>query len=199
MKFKPWMTYTFLTIQILVYLVMTLYGYRLLGTWNGTENSLILYHFGAEYPPSVLQGEYWRLVTPIFIHIGLAHIVLNSVTLYYVGPMLEEWMGHIKFAILYLLSGICGNLMSLLGNQQTISAGASTALFGLFAAYFALYFINQNPYVKAVAKQYAMFIVINILFNLFDARVDIWGHIGGAIGGFILMFILGRRLKIQNT
>lgn len=197
MKNKPWVSYAFLAIQIVIYLAMTLYYFVHTGQLGGSENSQILYLFGAEYAPAILQGhEYWRLITPIFVHIGFVHLLFNSVTLYYVAPPLEQWLGHFRFAVLYLVSGICGNLMSLVfGNPQVISAGASTSLFGLFAAYFALKFISQHPYIQALARQYATFIVVNIIFNLFDSRVDIWGHLGGLIGGFILMLLLGRKIK----
>lgn len=197
MKNKPWVSYTFLVIQIVIYLAMTLYYFIHTGQLGGSENSQILYLFGAEYTPAILQGhEYWRLITPIFVHIGFVHLLFNSVTLFYVAPPLEQWLGHFRFTVLYLVSGICGNLMSLVfGNPQVISAGASTSLFGLFAAYFALKFISQHPYIQALSRQYGTFIVVNIIFNLFDSRVDIWGHLGGLIGGFILMLLLGKKRK----
>lgn len=200
MKQKPWVTYLFLAIQIVVFLWMTLFYYQQTGLWNGTEQSSVLYLFGAEFPPAILQGhEYWRLVTPIFIHIGLVHLLLNSITLYYVAPPLEAWLGHWKFVVLYLISGIGGNLCSLfLGKPNVISAGASTALFGLLAAYFALRFLHHNPYIQALSQQYALFIVLNIVMNLFESNVDIFGHLGGALTGFVLMFLLGRHLKTNS-
>lgn len=198
MKQKPWATYTLLAIQIAVFVVMTLYYYHLTGQWDGTEQSKMLYLFGAELPVAITQGhEYWRLVTPIFIHIGWMHLFMNSITLYYVAPPLEKWLGHWKFILLYLLSGIGGNVCSLLlGNPWTISAGASTALFGLLASYFGLRFLHRNPCIQELSRQYAMFIVLNIVMNLFEKNVDILGHIGGMITGFILIFVLGRHLKM---
>lgn len=136
--------------------------------------------------------EYWRLFTPMFLHIGWLHFAVNMVTLYYVGTQVESIYGHWRYLLIYLLSGISGNILSFaFGSQGSISAGASTSLFGLFGAFIILgrHFRN-NPAISFMVQRYATFIGINLIFNLFSSSVDIMGHIGGLIGGLLVATVL---------
>ena len=96
-------THLFLAIQIVIFLLMTLNG--------GSTNVLTLILFGAKFNPAIAQGEWWRLIAPMFIHIGFTHILVNSITLYYLGTQMESLYGSLRFALIYLLSGLMGNLM----------------------------------------------------------------------------------------
>lgn len=189
----PFFTYGFLGIQIIVYVLMELKGVRL-GIINGSENSAILYLFGAMSPAAIAQEhDYWRLVTPIFIHIGFMHLALNSFSLYFVGRLLEPIIGNTRFFVLYMLSGILGNLFSFaLGNPYGLSAGASTSLFGIFAAFVVLGKIfPYQPLIRQMSRNMGLLIMLNLVMNLFDSGVDILGHFGGAVGGVLLMLVLG--------
>ena len=182
----------FLTIQILVFVVMTLVGItRGLGL-NGTQNVGLLYEFGALNAHGIiLYHEFWRFITPIFIHIGLTHLLFNSVFLYFAGRDLESIMGHWRFFCFYLLAGIGGNILSFaFANPASISAGASTSLFGIFGAFIALGRIfPHNPKIQYMAKNMLTLAAVNLLFNLFATNIDMYGHIGGLISGFLLGFV----------
>lgn len=193
-KDVPIITYGLLTIQIIVFILEILNG--------GSTNSLVLYKFGAKLNYSIIQGQWWRLITPMFIHIGFTHLLMNSLTLYYAGIQLENLFGHFKFFIIYMVSGIFGNIMSFaFSDPRTLSAGASTGLFGLFATYMALAFMNRdNPYLNTLGKQFMTLIVLNIVIDVFMSGIDIWGHIGGAIGGFLITIIIEKNMtQNKNT
>lgn len=189
----PFFTYTFLGIQLLVFVLMEITGMRA-GIMGGSENSQILYWFGAMSPDAVVQNqEYWRFVTPIFIHIGFIHLGINSLTLYFAGRILEPIIGHTRFFILYMLSGVMGNALSFgFGSSYGLSAGASTSLFGMFAAFIVLGRIYPyHPVIRHMSQNMMLLIVMNLVMNLFDSGVDILGHLGGAIGGILFMIALG--------
>lgn len=195
MRFKrgPYFTYTFLAIQIVVFILMELVGIRQ-GIYSGSEDVGILYQFGAmTHAAIILDGEFWRLVTPIFVHIGFFHLLLNSLGLYFVGRILEPLIGHTRFFLVYMLSGIFGNLWSFaFGSSNSISAGASTSLFGIFAAFIILGQIyKHHPGIKYMSRNMTLLILMNLVMNLFDSGVDIMGHFGGALGGLLVMMIVG--------
>ncbi|MDC4186823.1 rhomboid family intramembrane serine protease [Loigolactobacillus coryniformis] len=180
---EPYMMYFFLGLQILLFLVMTLFG--------GSQNSNVLVFFGAKVNILIQQGQWWRLIMPIFLHSGLMHIAVNSVTLYFIGMQIESLFGHWRFTLIYLLSGIVGNIASFVFNTG-ISVGASTALFGLFGAFFMLVeAFRQNTAIRAMGQQFALFIVLNLAFDLFNPGIDLAGHVGGLLGGFLVANIVG--------
>src|SRR5581483_11251265 len=121
---RPIFTYTFFTINIVIFVLMTIAG--------GTTNDSTLLAFGVKANWLINQGEYWRFLTPVFIHIGLLHLFFNSYALWIVGPQVEKLYGGPKFVLLYLLTGIAGVYGSYAYHPYTISAGASGAIFGLF-------------------------------------------------------------------
>ncbi|SDQ11527.1 rhomboid family intramembrane serine protease [Carnobacterium viridans] len=175
---KPVVTYALLTIQILAFVLMTLDG--------GSTNVATLVKYGAKFNPYIVLGEWWRLITPMFLHIGFIHLLMNSVILYYLGEQLEGMFGHLRFAGIYLLSGIAGNLASF-AFSDALSAGASTALFGLFGSTIMLgQTFKHNPAIQQMAKSFSMLIIINIVFGIFSSSIDMAGHLGGLLGGFLL-------------
>lgn len=180
---KPHMTYGLLGIMVIVYVIMTFSG--------GTENTTTLLTFGAKFNPLIRAGEYWRLVTPIFIHIGFTHILMNGITLYFIGQYVEMLFGHWRFLGIFLTSGIVGNLASF-AFSDSLSAGASTAIFGLFGAFMMLgESFSNNQAIVSMAKTFLLFIVLNIATDLFVSGIDIAGHIGGLIGGFLVAYVAG--------
>lgn len=193
LKNQPWIVWGLLVVQVLVFLGMLIRGWQIGVGFDGSYVSGILIEFGALNKELVMVNhDYGRLLTPIFVHIGLMHLLVNSVTLYFLGSQLEALIGHTRFLMIYLLSGLTGNLLSLAMSQpNSISAGASTSLFGLFAffvAYGRVY--RHQPAIRFMAKQMGTLIIVNLIFNLFSSQIDMWGHIGGAIGGFLLGFIV---------
>ncbi|WP_268913306.1 rhomboid family intramembrane serine protease [Lentilactobacillus sp. SPB1-3] len=169
--------------MVVVFGIMTLSG--------GTENPAVLVEFGAKYNPLIVEGQYWRFITPIFIHIGFMHILMNGITLYFIGQYVENIFGHARFFAIFMISGIIGNFASFAFNDG-ISAGASTAIFGLFGAFLMLgESFQDNPMIVSLARTFLLFVALNIGMDLFVSGIDIAGHIGGLIAGFLSAYIVG--------
>ncbi|MFS4085346.1 rhomboid family intramembrane serine protease [Aerococcus urinaeequi] len=181
---KPFVTYTLLGIQIILFIMMEFMG--------SSESSATLLLFGAKFNPLIAAGDYWRLITPMFLHIGIVHLLINSITLYYLGSMVENIVGHWRYSVIYLASGLMGNLFSYQFSEN-ISAGASTALFGLFAVFLALKnLFPRNRHIQSIGSQYLTLVVINLVFGIMGSGIDIWGHVGGLVGGFLVTMALLR-------
>ncbi|MGT2666748.1 rhomboid family intramembrane serine protease [Streptococcus rifensis] len=144
-----------------------------------------IFDFGGMYGRAIEQdpSQLWRLITPIFVHIGWQHILLNSLSIYFLGQQLEGLFGSLKFSLFYLLSGIMGNALGLFLTPDTVSAGASTSIFGLFASLAMLRYVARSPYIRVLGQNYMGLLVINLVFGLLTPGVGNAGHIGGAIGG----------------
>lgn len=181
-KNTPYITYGILIICTVLFLLMEIFG--------GSKNPFVLVRFGAKVNTLIDAGQYWRLITPMFLHIGLSHLLMNGLAIYYLGKKLELIFGHFKYLLIFIFSGIAGNALSYAIND-TISAGASTAIFGLFTSVIALAKIfPRRPYIQMLSKQYRTLVIVNILFSLFSSGVDLAGHIGGAIGGYLATIIV---------
>ncbi len=152
------------------------------------ENASVIYHFGGLIG-SILKenfSDFWRLLTPIFVHIGWEHFIFNTITLFFLGQLSEELYGHIKFLMLFFLSGIIGNVFVLLLTPDVIVAGASTSIFGLFAAIVITGYFSNNPNLKNLSNSYRTLIIINLIFNIMTPNVSLVGHLGGLLGGVVL-------------
>ena len=177
---RPRWTYIFLAIIGIVFVGQTVTG--------GSESSANLIRWGANFAPFVHAGEYWRLITANFLHIGILHIAFNGYALYALGAQAEALYGPRRYVTMYLLSGISGAIFSYMFTQG-LSAGASTSLFGLFGALVVFYY-KQRKALGAMGQQQLMSLGItlaaNILLSLTNPRIDNWGHVGGFLGGLIL-------------
>ncbi|WP_246224881.1 rhomboid family intramembrane serine protease [Lentilactobacillus kribbianus] len=182
-KNMPFVTYGLLIIMVLIFLVMSLTG--------GTTDPTNLVRFGAKFNPLIQMGQYWRLITPIFIHMGLMHILMNGITLYFVGRIVEGVFGHWRFLVLFLVSGVMGNLASF-AFSDSISAGSSTAIFGLFGSFLVLNDgYPDNQYIKSLSQTFLILIGLNIAMDLISPGVDLAGHLGGLIGGYLGAYVTG--------
>lgn len=153
--------------------------------WGRATSSEAIFAMGGlnGFALSLFPQESWRLVTAIFIHIGWEHLILNAVTLYFAGNIAEGIWGSARFLLLYLLSGILGNVFVVFWTPDVVAAGASTSLFGVLASIATLGYVDNNFYLKQLGTTYGGFIIVNLVFNLFMPEVSIWGHLGGAVGG----------------
>ncbi|WLR43942.1 rhomboid family intramembrane serine protease [Bacillus carboniphilus] len=174
---KPFFTKVFLVVQILIFFLMELVG-------DSTSTSTLL-KFGAKYNPFIIEGDWWRLITPIFIHIGFAHLLMNSLALYLIGAAVERMYGSSRFIIIYLLAGIGGTLGSFAFNSGTISAGASGAIFGCFGALLYLGVLKPTLFLRTIGPNILVLIGINLVFGFIVPGIDNAGHIGGLVGGFL--------------
>lgn len=142
-------------------------------------------------------NQLWRLVTPIFVHFGWEHFFFNALTLYFVGQMAEQIWGSRRFLVMYILAGISGNALTMVSSPNAVAAGASTSLFGLFAAIVNIGYFGRNPYLKHLGRSYQILILINLVFNIFTPNVGIAGHLGGVIGGALLAICLPAQYEKQ--
>ena len=176
---------------VLVFISMYIWG-------NGSENTITLLLFGANFRPLVQAGEIWRLATSMFLHIGIIHLVINMYSLYIIGKQLESFLGRWKFLIVYLGSGILGSFLSVVVHSS-ISAGASGAIFGLLGS--LLYFgYHYRLYLGTVLRtQIIPVIIINLLIGFMVPGIDNFCHIGGLVGGYLLTMILGVPGKTRKS
>ena len=184
---KPYVTYILIALNIIMFVMMYIFG-------NGSNNVATLIKFGANYRGTIAYKEFYRLITCAFLHIGIVHLLFNCYALYIIGPQLESYFGKIKYLIIYLGSAITASLMSIIFSDS-ISAGASGALFGLFGA--LLFFgYHYRVYLGSVLKsQIIPLIVFNLLFGFTVSGIDNAAHIGGLIGGYLLAMAAGIKYR----
>ena len=161
---------------------------------------LILSVFGAMYESLVIDmHQYYRIVTSIFLHFGIQHLLNNMVMLGALGWNLEREIGKVRFLIIYFVSGIAGNILSMYLNiihdVQVVSAGASGAIFGLMGALVYVVIANRGRLGRLSGRGMLILVFLSLYFGLTSSGVDNWAHIGGLISGFILAVILYRRKR----
>lgn len=186
-KKKPTVTAVIIALNIFMFILMYILG-------NGSEDGLTLIYFGANVKELIQAGEYYRLITSAFLHIGLLHLLCNMYCLYIVGSQIESFYGKFKYICIYLFSAICGSLLSM-AMPSSISAGASGAIFGLFGS--LLYFgYHYRVYLGTVIKsQLIPLILLNLGLGFVVPRIDNAAHIGGLIGGALISAALGVKYK----
>lgn len=184
---KPYITYILIALNILIYLVPTIFG-----EYDNIVNQYCL------YGPLVRLGEYYRLFTCMFLHADIVHLFFNCYALYILGPQLESYMGRGKYIIIYLFAGIMGSLLSITLSQNP-SLGASGAIFGIMGS--LLYFgYHYRLYLGGVLKsQLIPLIVLNLMYGFIVPGIDNFGHIGGLIGGILATSALGVKYKSSKT
>ena len=178
---KPYFTYIFIFIQLLLFGVLELQG--------GSMDPDVLMKYGAKDNPSIIEGEWWRFITPIFIHIGFLHLLMNTLALYYLGTAVERIYGRIRFFLLYLFAGFTGSLASFVFSPA-ISAGASGAIFGCFGALLFFGVTHPSLFFRTMGKNIVGIILINIAIGFMIPGIDNAGHIGGLVGGFLASSIV---------
>lgn len=179
-------------VNVVVFIWM-LIAFGLTGTsMSSTFSAQALFTAGARYTPAILAGQWWRLIAPMFIHLSFFHLGMNMVVLYFLGNQIEALFGHLRTLLIYLVSGVTGNIWSAVFLPKQLSAGASTAIFGLFGAFIMLGLVYRtNPYVRQMARQFIILVVLNLVLDVFAAGIDLWGHVGGLLGGFAIALLLG--------
>lgn len=181
---------------LLIFICLFVFGVSLfldgLGALTGVSNVVGLL-LGANYMPLVLNGQVWRLVTCIFVHWSLLHLFVNMYSLYILGTQMETFIGKWKFLILFIGSGICGSLLSLVvSGGNVISGGASGAIFGLLGALLYFGYHYRNYLGNAIRSQIIPIILINLGIGFISGlNIDNACHIGGLLGGYLLMMALG--------
>jgi rhomboid protease GluP len=181
-------TYTLIGLNVLVFIVMVISGVSFL---SPTTESLL--KWGADYGPLTLRGQWWRMFTSMFVHIGVMHVLFNMVVLANIGPFMEVLLGGSGYTILYVAAGLGGDAASLALHPGTVSAGASGAIFGLYGGLLAFLVLHKSSIAKEVLfplwKGAAVFVGYNLLYSL-KPGVDMAAHAGGLAAGFVIGLFL---------
>jgi len=149
-----------------------------------------LLHLGAKVNYLIAGGQYFRLFTAMFLHADIMHLVFNMLALYILGRDIERFFGKKKFLAIYFGSGFMGSALSYFLISST-SVGASGAIFGLMGANLFLYKKNPVVYKRLYGNDLMILIGINVLIGFIRPNIDIAGHIGGLIGGFLIAMAIG--------
>ena len=190
-KDKAYVNIALIAVNVLIFLYFELIG--------DTEDTMFMIMHGAVYEPLVvLRGEYYRLFTSMFLHFGASHLVNNMLVLFVLGERMEQVLGHVKYLILYLFSGIGANWISMMiGNKDpmVVSAGASGAIFGVIGGLFYAVAVNKGRLEDLQTKQLAVMIVLSLYMGLTSSGVDNAAHVAGLILGILLGILLYRKPK----
>lgn len=189
------------TIVLIALNVVIFFGLSFLGM---TEDPGFLLNHGAMYVPYVLeQGEYYRLVTCIFLHFGFDHLMSNMIMLAVVGWNLEFEIGRIKFLIIYFISGLGGNLVSAWWDIHTdyfaVSAGASGAVFGIIGALLYIAIRNHGQLGNVSGRGLLFMAALSLYYGFTAGGVDNAAHIGGLLMGFVLSVLLYWKRKSKRS
>jgi|GEM_PF-1212471 len=143
-----------------------------------------------------LDKEYYRLFTAIFLHLNIAHLFFNAMATIYLSKPIEVYFGKVKFLIIFLVAGLFGSLASFMFVANP-SIGASGGVFGIFGVHIYLYFKNKAGYKRVFGKDVFTLLGLNLLMGFVIPNIDMWGHVGGVVGGFLAALTLGFSHKFK--
>jgi rhomboid protease GluP len=193
---KVWLTYVLISINVVVWLFIKLYA-----NYKGVFEGSLLTVFGAKDNTLIMSGQYWRFLTPVFLHNDITHLLVNSYSLYILGTTVEKLIGRPRFLFTYIIAGITGSIMSFMFSTYR-AVGASGAIFGLLGV--LIYYGIENPelFRRGFGRSILITITINLVYGFSVTGIDNFGHIGGLIGGFLAAGVVGitdffKRLKLR--
>ncbi len=201
--FKPtngyFVTPIIIDINILIFILMAISGVQVMH-----PDQVSLVNWGANFKPVTLDGQWWRLLTACFLHVGIGHLLMNMLVLFYIGFLLEPFLGKARFIAVYLLTGVASNLSSLWWNDLTVSVGASGAILGMFGVFLAL--LTTKLMNKQTKEAFREIIIVFIGYNLLSVfgissgnsagvNVDNAAHVGGLVSGIVAGYALVPSLK----
>ena len=194
MRYKPEAVCTvgLIVVNVAVFMIMTMFG--------DTEDAVFMLQHGAMYEPFVIeQHEYYRIITCLFLHFGIDHLLNNMVMLGALGWNLEMEIGKARFLVIYFVSGIAGNILSLFfditAENPAVSAGASGAVFGLMGALLYVVILNRGRLGRLSGRGMLIMVALSLYFGFASSGVDNLAHVGGLVSGFILAVILYRKKR----
>ncbi len=172
-----------LNINVFIFIAMAISGISLL-----SPEAVELLQWGGNFGPLTLTGDWWRTLTCNFLHFGIIHIAMNMYALLFIGVYLEPLIGKLRTLAAYLLTGICSSASSLFLHPETISVGASGAIFGFYGIFLAYLFFHCIERAQRYALLYSIgiFLAYNLLKGMGNAAIDNAAHIGGLTSGFLI-------------
>lgn len=189
-KKKPIFTISLVTINVAVFLWLSMFGM--------TEDGSYMLQHGAMYLPFVIErGEYYRMFTCMFLHFGFSHLMNNMIMLFFLGNVLEEEIGWWKYGLIYILSGLGGNVLSAWNDVRTgvyaVSAGASGAIFGVIGALIFVVIKNHGRLGNLSGRGMLFMAACSLYHGFTSAGVDNMAHVGGLVTGFLIAAIFYRK------
>lgn len=192
LKKEP-VTAVFMILNVLVFLISEFMG--------GSQDISVMLDAGAAYTPYILDGEYYRIFTCMFLHFGIEHLANNMLVLFVLGGRLERTIGKIRFVLIYILGGIFGNILSLVLEMRNgdfgVSAGASGAVFAVTGALIYVVIRHRGRVEDLSTKQILVMAAFSLYFGFTSSGVDNAAHVGGLIAGFLLALLLYHPKKKQ--
>ena len=180
-----------------VLIAVNILYFFLLEFHGSTENAAFMVEHGAMYVPLVVrEGEYYRLLTAVFMHFGISHLVNNMVILFVLGDNLERALGKVKYLVFYLICGVGANVFSMVVSireyELAVSAGASGAIFGVIGGLLYVVIRNRGRLEDLSTRQLALFVACSLYFGFTSTGIDNAAHVGGLVLGFLLAAIFYR-------
>lgn len=188
------------TILLLVVNVLVFFYVERMGSSEDVEFML---QMGASYEPSIIeQHEYYRLITHFFLHFGFEHLFNNMISLLILGYSLENVMGKVRFFLLYFMSGILAGVVSIVynmnvGNEYSVSCGASGAIYGLMGALLLLLILGNRGRRTSQVPRYLLYIGLSIYSGMQDPSIDNAAHVGGFVVGVLVCLIMYKTKRTE--
>ncbi len=194
-KRLPYISIGIVAVNVLIFLLCAVFG--------DPEDAIFILEHGGMYPDFILAGgEWYRVFTSMFLHFGIEHLMNNMVMLFFAGKYLEEALGHIRYLLLYLLSGVGAGLFSLFmmvrESEAAVSAGASGAVFGVIGGLLWVALRNKGRLGNLTARGIAFMAALSLYYGFTSVGVDNWGHVGGLAGGIVLGILLYRKKSYRK-
>ncbi|WP_127575759.1 rhomboid family intramembrane serine protease [Paenibacillus barengoltzii] len=190
LRYYP-VTCLLLAANIVMFIILALNG--------GSTNRITLLRFGAMSDIEPFAGESWRLFTAMFLHNGFDHLFSNSFAILVFAPPLERLLGWWRYALVYLGSGLVGNLISMVVYQFSsvphISVGASGAVYGVYGAFLYIALLQRHLMDESSRKTLYSLLIIGVIYSLLVPKINLAAHVGGLVGGFLIYGLLVRLLK----
>lgn len=180
-------TIILVVLNVLVFLAVEFTGF--------SQDTVHMLDWGAAYTPCIVEeGETYRIFTSMFLHFGIEHLINNMLVLFVLGSRLERVIGSLRFAVIYFLGGIAGNVVSLLYDlrqgEAAVSAGASGAVFAVMGGMILVVLCNRGRLEDLSMRQILILAVFSLYFGFTSSGVDNAAHLGGFLAGFILAVIV---------
>ena len=181
-----------------IIVLMNVVVFLVLSVMGDTQDAVFMLNHGASWEPYILEyGEYYRLVTCIFLHFGIDHLFYNMLLLIFLGDSLEQIVGKLRYLAIYLLGGVAGNIVSVWVSARTgnyaVSAGASGAIFAVVGALLWIVIRNGGRLKGYSSQRLFLMAALTIVNGLTTTGVDNMAHIGGLAAGFLLGMLLYRK------
>lgn len=191
---KTRVTAALVLLNVLVFVFLSFKGAGVL-----VPDARVAAQWGSNFGPATLSGQWWRLLTSMFIHFGIIHLALNMFALYQTGLLVERMYGSVYFLMLYLFAGISGSIVSVLWHPSINSAGASGAIFGVYGALLVFMLDRRTgvppSIVASIRNSTFAFIAYNLLNGFANSGIDNGAHLGGLVGGAVMGVMLTRPLE----